>query len=151
MEWYCKSFDQLTAEELYEILRLRVDVFVVEQQCPYPEVDGKDRESVQLFAREGQRVTACLRLFWKSGEPGVLCMGRVAAAVRGKGLGGELLKRGVAVAFDELGASEIYIESQEYARGFYAREGFVTCSEPFMEDGIPHVQMRLRREDRKPR
>ena len=148
MEWYCKRFDELTAEELYEILRLRVDVFVVEQNCPYPELDGADKEAVHLFALEGERSAACLRLFWKDDEPGVIWLGRVVAARRGMGLGGELLRRGIDTAFDTLGAREIYIEAQDYARGFYAREGFIVCSESFLEDGIPHVQMRLRREDR---
>ena len=148
MEWFCKPFDELTVDELYGILRLRVDVFIVEQNCPYPDIDGRDPESTHIFARQGEQVTACLRLFWKKDEPGVMCLGRVATALRGVGLGGELLRRGVCTAFDELGAREIYIEAQEYALGYYAREGFVPCSDIFLEDGIPHRQMRLRREDR---
>ena len=149
MDWYIRRFDQLTADELYDMLRLRVDVFVVEQRCPYPELDGVDKEAVHLFAREDGRTLACLRLYWKSGEPGVIWMGRVVTGRRGAGLGGELLRRGIALAFDQLGAKEIYIESQDYARGFYAREGFAVCSDVFMEDGIPHVQMRLPREARR--
>lgn len=149
MDWYCKRFRELTAEELYDLLRLRVDVFVVEQHCPYPELDGNDKDAVHLFARDGERTVACLRLFWKSGEPGTMCLGRVVTALRGEGLGGDLLKRGICAAFDEFGASEIYLEAQTYARGFYAKEGFAVCSDVFLEDGIPHVQMRLRREDRK--
>ena len=146
MDWYRKRFEALTTDELYDMLRLRVNVFVVEQSCPYPELDGVDKEAVHLFAREDGRTVACLRLFWKEGEPGVLFMGRVVTALRGLGLGGELLRRGIAEAFDELRAEEIYIEAQEYAKGFYAREGFAVCSDAFLEDGIPHVQMRLRRE-----
>ena len=147
MKWYCKRFDELTPEELYEILRLRVDVFVVEQNCPYPELDGMDKEAVHLFAREGERVSACLRLFWKDDEPGVIRLGRVVTAKRGVGLGADLLRRGIKIAFEMLRAREIYIEAQDYARGFYGREGFSACSDIFLEDGIPHIQMRLRRED----
>ena len=146
MDWYIRRFEEFTPDELYDVLRLRLDVFVVEQSCPYPELDGVDKEAVHLFAREDGRTVACLRLFPKSGEPGVLCMGRVVAAIRGTGLGGELLRRGIDHAFHALGTEEIYIESQEYAQGFYAREGFVVCSDAFLEDGIPHVQMRLRRD-----
>ena len=149
MDWFCKRFEELTVDELYEILRLRTNVFVVEQTCPYPELDGKDKRSVFLFAREGEPVIAGMRLYWKTDESGVMHMGRVVTARRGVGLGAELLRRGIALAFDGLGAEEIYIEAQEYAAYFYAREGFAVCSEPFLEDGISHVQMRLRREDRK--
>ena len=149
MEWYCKSFDELTTHELYEILRLRTDVFIVEQNCPYPDIDGLDLKSVHLFARDGERISAYLRMLWRDGEPGVVHMGRVVTAVRGVGLGAELLRAGVRAAVDRMGAIEIYIEAQDYARGFYAREGFLPCSDVFLEDGIPHVRMRLRREDRK--
>ena len=149
MDWYCKRFDELTTDELYDLLQLRTNVFVVEQNCPYPELDGLDKQAVHLFARKDEQVVACLRLYPKDGEPGVLKLGRVVTSLRGTGLGGELLRRGIRLAFDELEADEIYIEAQDYARGFYAREGFFVCSDVFLEDGIPHVQMRLRREDRK--
>ena len=148
MDWYCKTFDELTTDELYEILRLRTDVFIVEQNCPYPDIDGRDRECIHLFARQDDRICAYLRMFRKDDEPGVLGMCRVVTAVRGVGLGAELLRRGIRTAFDGLGAGEIYIEAQDQARGFYTREGFVPCSDVFPEDGIPHVQMRLRRADR---
>ena len=84
MEWYCKTFDELTTDELYEILRLRTDVFIVEQNCPYPDIDGRDRECVHLFARQDDRICAYLRMFRKDDEPGVLWMGRVVTAVRGR-------------------------------------------------------------------
>lgn len=145
MEWTLKAFDALTADELYDILRLRVDVFVVEQHCPYPEIDGADRDSLHLFARENGALKAYLRLCPKEGEPGTVRIGRVVTAHRGVGLGSELLRRGIEAAFGPAGAEEIYLEAQEYAIGFYKREGFVPCSEVFLEDGIPHVQMRLKK------
>ena len=145
MEWEVKTFDRLTADELYDILRLRVDVFVVEQRCPYPELDGADKDSTHLFAREGGAVKAYLRLCPKGDEPGTVRIGRVVTADRGVGLGGELLRRGIEAAFGPMGAEEIYLEAQAYATGFYEREGFVPCSEVFLEDGIPHVQMRLKK------
>ena len=149
MDWQLKPFGELTTEELYDILRLRVDVFVVEQKCPYPELDGADRDSLHLFAREGNAVTAYLRLCPKADEPGTVRIGRVVTARRGVGLGGELLRRGIGAAFDRMGAEAIYLEAQEYALGFYMREGFVPCSEVFLEDGIPHRQMRLKKSERK--
>ena len=145
LEWELKSFSELTADELYDILRLRVDVFVVEQRCPYHEIDGADRDSLHLFARVDGALKAYLRLCPMEGEPGTVRIGRVVTADRGVGLGGELLRRGIEAAFETMGANEIFLEAQEYAAGFYEREGFVRCSEVFPEDGIPHVQMRLKK------
>lgn len=148
MEFQCRSFQELTVDELYEILKARCDVFIVEQNCPYPDIDGLDRESLHLFARlpDGS-VTACLRLFPRIGEPGVAQMGRVLTTRRGEGLGRELLRRGINAAFADPDCREIYLEAQTYAAPFYAREGFRICSEEFTEDGIPHVGMRLKREE----
>lgn len=149
MEWICKTFDELTPDELYDILRLREAVFVLEQSCLYEDIDGIDRESLHLFCRRGGSIRAYSRLYRKSGEENVVKLGRVVTADRGVGLGGELLRRSIDVAFARLQMKEIYIEAQQYAEGFYAREGFVKCSEPFLEDGILHVQMRLKAADRR--
>ena len=98
MEWHAKAFGELTLEELYEILRLRVDVFVVEQRCPYPELDGKDRAALHLFARDEQGIQAYLRIL----PPGVsfpeASLGRVVTIARGQGLGAQLLDRGLQAA-----------------------------------------------------
>ena len=142
-EFTTKTFGQLTTEELYEILRTREAVFIVEQHCPYPEADGKDYDSVHLFRRDGGgRVTACLRLYEKAGEPGTVQIGRVVTTQRGIGLGRALLRAGIRHAVAEMGAQRLYLEAQAYAVGFYEKEGFRVCSEEFIADGIPHVQMR---------
>ena len=103
MIWTVKTFDQLTLEELYEILRLRVDVFVVEQQCPYPEIDGKDREALHVFARDQEGIQAYLRVL----RPGVsfseASLGRVISRRRRQGLGTQLLQRGLLAAEEWLG------------------------------------------------
>ncbi len=139
-----KYFDELSVSELYEILRAREQVFIVEQNCPYFDIDGKDRYSHHLFIeREDGSCAACLRVFMKEDEPQTAQIGRVVTTERGCGLGIKILHAGVEKA-RMLGADEIYLEAQEYAQGFYAKEGFVTVSEPFPEDGIPHVKMRLR-------
>ena len=142
-ELYIKSFPELTTEELYEILRTREAVFIVEQRCPYPEADGKDYEAMHLYYRDDDgRVVAYLRLYEKKDEPGTIQVGRVVTAVRGVGLGRRILHDGVTYAIDHMGARHLYLHSQVYAKGFYEKEGFAVCSEPFLEDEIPHVQMR---------
>lgn len=144
-----KTFDKLSAAELYEILRLREAVFIVEQNCPYPEADGKDPEAVHLwYAGEDGRVSAYLRLYHKKDEPGTVQVGRVvtSAAVRGTGLGRRLLHEGVGYAVREMGGERLYLEAQVYAVGFYRKEGFEVTSGEFLEDGIPHVQMRRNKE-----
>ena len=142
MEPVSKFFDELTAEELYEILRVRSEIFVVEQSCIYQDVDGRDYDSLHVFYREDGKVTAYLRAFFK--EKGVVQMGRVLTARHGTGLGGRLLKEGIRQIRLKMPAEYIYIEAQCYATGFYEREGFRICSEEFLEDGIPHVQMLLK-------
>ena len=139
--WKVKWFRELTTAELYEILRSRAEIFVVEQECVYQDLDGRDAEALHVFCEEDGRVTACLRAYMKDRETAQ--MGRVLTLRHGTGLGGELLKRGIREIRERLQPKQIYIEAQCYATGFYGREGFQVCSEPFMEDGILHVQMSL--------
>lgn len=145
MDTVIKTFPELTAAELYEILRTREAVFIVEQDCPYPEADGRDYDAVHYFFREDDgRVKAYLRLFPKPDEPGTIQVGRMvtAGSVRGTGLGRRLLHEGVQYAIEKMGAERLYLEAQVYATGFYQKEGFAVCSGEFLEDGIPHVRMR---------
>lgn len=140
-----KSFRELSASELYEILRLREAVFIVEQNCPYPEADGKDPDAIHMWYGEADgRVEAYLRLYHKKGEPGTVQVGRVVTSpdVRGTGLGRKLLHEGIRYAVEEMSAERLYLEAQVYAIGFYEKEGFEVSSGEFLEDGIPHVEMR---------
>ena len=138
-----KHFDQLSARELYEILRTREAVFIVEQNCPYPEADGKDPDATHLWTTDPEgRVNAYLRLFYKPDEPGTVQIGRVVTTERGIGLGRQILHEGICYAVEQMGARELYLEAQVYAIDFYRKEGFEVCSEEFLEDGIPHVRMR---------
>ncbi len=141
MNLVAKFFDELSTAELYEILRTRSEIFVVEQRCAYLDPDGRDYESLHVFFEEDGRVQACLRSFMKDGETAQ--MGRVATLVHGKGLGGQLLRAGIAQISAKQRPKRIYIEAQSYAAGFYGKEGFRVCSEEFLEDGIPHVGMTL--------
>ena len=141
MELVVKTFDELKTCELYEILRVRAAVFVVEQECTYQDVDGIDPNAVHAFLQDENGVQAYLRVFEK--DERTAQMGRMLTVQRGAGLGGWLLKEGIRIARDVLKKDILYIEAQCYATGFYEREGFRITSEEFLEDGIPHVQMEL--------
>lgn len=136
-----KNFDELTTNELYEILKARAEIFVVEQNCVYQDLDDLDYRSLHIFCEEDGRVTAYLRAFFKDAD--TIQVGRVLTRHHGTGLGGYLLKEGISQICAKMNPAKIYIEAQCYAVGFYEREGFRICSEEFLEDGIPHVQMVL--------
>jgi len=139
---HLKTFDELTNRELYEILRARMAVFCVEQDCPYQDMDGRDYESLHLFYTDGEgKVLACLRVFWRDKEAGQAQIGRVLTTQRGIGLGSKILNEGVAICRDQMQAKSIYLEAQVYAIGYYEKSGFHVASEEFLEDGIPHVKM----------
>jgi ElaA protein len=127
----------LTAAALHAILKLRVDVFVVEQECPYPEVDGRDLlASTRHFWTPGFQ--AYLRVLAEPG--GGHRIGRVVTAreARGRGLAAELMRR----ALRHIGDAPSVLDAQVYAQGFYARFGYRPDGEEFLEDGIPHIRMR---------
>ena len=140
-----KHFNDLTNKELYEILKTRQEIFVVEQNCPYMDIDGLDENSIHVFSvNEEGRVTGCLRVFMRDEKKKVAQIGRVVTLIHGTGLGGILLHKGVEIAFERFEADSIYLEAQTYAIGYYAKEGFQVVSEEFLEDGIPHVKMERR-------
>ena len=141
MKLTIKHFDELSAQELFEIYRSRVAVFVVEQNCPYQEVDEADRHAYHLTLQENGELLAYLRVV----EAGILhdevTIGRVLSIKRRKGYASILLKEGVRLAEDQLGASTIRIEAQTYAMPLYEQSGFVAIGEEYLEDDIPHVTM----------
>lgn len=143
MELKCKYFNELTSVELYEILRARAEIFVVEQNCVYQDLDRIDYESLHLFYEEKENVTAYARAFWKNKQEKVVQLGRVLTLVHGKGLGRKLLQGSIKAVQERFSPDRIYIEAQCYVTGFYEQEGFRICSEEFLEDGIPHVEMEL--------
>ncbi len=143
MELHVKRYDELTKDELYALLRLRVAVFVVEQNCPYQELDGRDRAAVHVWLEDADGIAACLRVMDRGVESADVSIGRVVAARRRQGLGSRVLREGIRVAREVFGADRIYLEAQVYARRFYERQGFRQASEEFLEDGIPHIRMLL--------
>ncbi len=141
MQLCIKTFDELTAGELYEILRVRSLVFVVEQNCVYQDPDGIDLRSVHVYLEDKGEILAYLRVFRREGHTAEAQIGRVLTVARGKGLGRQVLDAGIRVAAERLQGDRIYLEAQCYAAGFYEKAGFRSVSDPFLEDGIPHVQM----------
>lgn len=141
MELRTKSFPEFSVDELYDMLKLRSEVFVVEQDCVYLDMDDRDQNAIHVIAVDGGRIVGCLRVFEKDERTGQI--GRVVTSrdVRGTGCGALLMKEAVRVSEQVLGKSSTYLEAQVYAIGFYEKHGFVVVSEEFLEDGIPHVQM----------
>lgn len=142
MNLVSKFFHELTTLELYELLKVRAEIFVVEQNCVYQDLDDKDYDSLHVFYESDGKVIAYLRAYEK--EMGVVQMGRVLTLEHGTGLGGKLLKEGINQIREKQSPKCIFIEAQCYATGFYEREGFEICSQEFLEDGIPHVEMKLK-------
>lgn len=136
-----KTFHQLTIDELYELLRVRADVFVVEQDCPYQDLDGDDQSAIHLWLTVGEKTVALARVCPKGTHMEETSIGRVITTERGKGYGRDIMLAAIAAAQEDLGATLIDIEAQEYAKVFYEKVGFRQSSEMFMLDGIPHIRM----------
>lgn len=154
LNWKLASYEQLTVDDLHDLLALRIEIFVVEQDCPYQEVDGKDRLAHHLWARNGAgEMVACIRIlppgvaFSKSEDVAKCAIGRVVVKVnnRGTGLGHELMKRGLSAVEELFGPVPIKISAQEHLQTYYARHGFRAVGESYLEDGIPHVAMVFKR------
>ncbi len=141
MELVIKTFKELTNEELYEILKLRSLVFVVEQNCIYQDLDDRDQDAVHLFYRDEDGIQSYLRVMDKSEHNNKIAIGRVVSRKRRSGLATALLKEGIRLAQERFGADSIYVEAQVYARSLYEKIGFKQISEEFFEDGIPHIKM----------
>ena len=143
MEFVLKKFEELTVGEFFEIVKLRVSVFVVEQRCPYQEIDGHDKAALHLCAWENGKLMAYLRILPNGTAFDEVSLGRVISVKRRCGVGSRLVREGIKAAKEKLGAESIVLEAQTYARGLYEKQGFVQISDEFLEDGIPHIKMRL--------
>lgn len=141
MELVVKHFDELTAWELFDLYKLRVSVFVVEQSCPYQEVDDADRVSYHVWLRDGDGIAAYLRVIPAGVNFEDVSIGRVIAVRRRCGLGTRIVAEGLRVAQERLGAQRVTIEAQTYARALYEKLGFRQTAAEFLEDGIPHIRM----------
>lgn len=144
MRWELRAFEALTVAELYGIMKLRQDVFIVEQKCAYADADGLDAQAQHLFAIEADAVVACARLFAPGTKRDEAVIGRVVTApsVRKSGLGRELMRRAIDAIDRDHGRVAIWLGAQKYLQRFYESFGFVRDGEDYLEDDIPHLPMR---------
>ena len=155
IQWQVKGFNDLTNNELYDVLKLRIDVFVVEQTCYYPDLDNKDRhqDTLHLFSylppstdasAEDDEISSYLRIVAKGQSyDDYISIGRVVIApkARGTGLGHELIKEALSVCQLYFPEQKIKISAQEHLEKYYNQHGFVRVSEMYLEDDIPHIAM----------
>ncbi|MBO4765024.1 MAG: GNAT family N-acetyltransferase [Bacteroidales bacterium] len=138
-----KSFPELTTADLYDLLRIRSEVFVVEQDCVYQDMDCDDQPAIHLWLTDGDKIVALCRVCPAGTHMEEVSIGRVISTERGKGYGKQMMLAGIEAAREHFNATRIDIEAQEYAKGFYEQVGFRQSSEPFILDGIPHIRMTL--------
>ncbi len=143
MDYYIKKFDQLTTRELYEILRVRNEVFVVEQKCIYSDIDDKDQHAEHLYYVENNKIVAYLRVLSKGQTYSEVSIGRVLTSKlgRGKGLSRKLMEKAIDHVINKMHEDSIRISAQEYLSKFYLSLGFKQVSESYLEDGIAHIEM----------
>ncbi len=144
MEFQLKKFDELTLRELYRILQLRAEVFVVEQDCVYQDLDDKDQMSYHVIGKEDGEIHAYTRIIPKGiSYPDYVSIGRVvnSNAVRRKGAGKALMEFTIASSRNVFPDSKIKISAQSYLDKFYTDLGFKSTGEEYLEDGIPHQAM----------
>ena len=143
MNFIAKVFDELTTAELYELLKARAKIFVEEQNIRYVDEDDVDYRSLHCFLWENGTVRAYLRAFTSDEGEGIAKVGRVLSIVHGEGLGTKVMTESIPEIKKRLNCSKIVIDAQSHAEEFYKFLGFVTVSDEFMEEGIPHVRMEL--------
>lgn len=143
MEVAIKTFDQLTTEELYQILRLRSEVFVVEQDCVYQDVDNKDQKALHIIGTKNGEIVAYTRIFKPGDYFNNVSIGRVVVSQdqRKYGLGKRIMQASLAAIDQRFPNQPIEISAQSYLLKFYTELGFKVTGEEYLEDGIPHRRM----------
>jgi len=144
MIWTVKTFDELTTRELYALLQLRAEIFIVEQQCPYQDLDGADQRALHLMGyNDAHQLVAYTRIFAPGIKYEMASIGRVITSqlVRGTGAGRALMEKSIAVLEERFGKQPIKIGAQQYLHKFYGSLGFRQSSEMYLEDNIPHIEM----------
>ena len=143
MNWKIKRFQELKTEEIYKILKIRNEVFIVEQNCPYLDCDDKDRTAFHLFLEENHEIIAYSRILQKGISYDEISIGRVLVNEihRGKGLAQKMMKKAIDFIEGDLNEREIRISAQAHLIDFYRECGFEKVSEVYLEDDIPHMEM----------
>ena len=139
MNFIAKKFEDLTVSELYEIVRARQEIFLMEQRIVCRDFDGVDYDALHCFLWENDKVVAYMRAFMEGGERH---LGRFLTIRHGEGLGRRLMESALPVIREHFGCEEVSFHAQKHAEGFYLKLGFKTVSDVFMEEGIPHVLMK---------
>lgn len=143
MEITVKHFSELTATELFEIYRIRSDVFVVEQNCPYQDIDDADKEAYHIWIQDEGRVVAYARVLPPGTTFETAAIGRVLSVKRRCGVATLLMSEAINVAQEKFSADKITLGAQVYAKSLYEKVGFHQISDEYLEDGIPHILMEL--------
>ena len=141
MKFISKFFDELSAHELYEIVRARQEIFLMEQNIVCRDFDGVDYDALHCFLWQDGKVLAYLRAY--RGADGEVHIGRVLSITHGQGLGKELMQKAMPIIKEKFGCDSISLHSQCHAEGFYKKLGFERVGEIFIEEGIPHIMMKL--------
>lgn len=138
-----KTFNELTTQELYDILQLRSDIFVVEQNCVYQDLDYKDQKAYHLLGLKDKKIVAYTRIFKPGDYFEEASIGRVVVAkhARQYKYGNDIMKTSINYINNELNVFSIKISAQEYLKQFYSNLGFKQIGDPYLEDGIPHIGM----------
>ena len=144
MEFQIKRFNELSINELYELLKLRAEVFVVEQNCVYQDVDGKDEKAIHVLGYFEGNLAAYTRIFDKGHYFDEASIGRVVTAPKYRSMkfGHNLMQVSIDAVEENFKERAITISAQEYLKKFYESHGFVQTSEMYLEDDIPHIQMK---------
>lgn len=144
IEFKIKRFNELSTNELYKLLRLRSEVFVVEQNCVYQDIDNKDQKAVHVLGYLNQELIACSRIFAPGDYFEFASIGRVLVAEkqRANSFGHELMNVSIEAVEQNFQTSKITISAQEYLKKFYESHGFIQTSERYLEDDIPHIEMK---------
>lgn len=140
MNFVAKEFDELTTKELYEILKARAKVFIVEQGIQCQDMDDVDYRSLHCYYEEDGIVTAYLRAYYGADNKEVR-IGRVLTVEHGQGLGKRLMECSMKTIQEKFGCEKLCLDAQTHAIGFYEKLGFRVTSDEFLEEGIPHVEM----------
>ena len=142
MDWKFKKFDELSLEELYGILKLRAEIFVVEQDCPYQDLDDKDFSAWHLFLVDNDNPVAYLRILPEGISYDAMAIGRVVVkkSHRCQGIAKEMMKKAISFIIDDLNRAEIKLSGQAYLTDFYTDLGFKKNSDIYLEDGIEHFE-----------
>lgn len=143
LEIYVKKYNELTIDELYSLLQLRSEVFIIEQDCVYQDIDGKDQISLHVIGKNNTTIVAYTRLFKQGDYFNEASIGRVVVDknVRHLKYGSSIMKASINAIKNHFGTSEIKISAQLYLKDFYNSFGFKSIGDSYLEDGIPHIRM----------